>query len=1100
MIHFSTLVIQIRDKLERDIEKSYKALQENKLKILQKQEQKGSGDIKFVISENPGPLYSGDTMYSHKLLLYLRKHQSVMYNILIKADPKQRPCLGTLIADFMYNNIFSSDSIQEELLIMLYRTLQHEIKSLTCANKPSEFLKDSINKYILNTLAKNQDIKTFFGKVIIGLIDLMEGQEEPKELIFGSQELHEVVLKQKNTKNKKGDKDKGAHQNERIIGANKIGKNVVPPPQDPPKGSIFSMKDPAKIESSFGSGETADTITTPSTVLDKDTFFRVYIPDLTKSDLREKYEKAKDPAIKDYIDKQINLINKQSGSENIFANSGFLEQVFKCQDSTEVLELYQFNFSVVIELVNKLFVELFKKVSAVPNSIRYVCKIISMLVKKKFPNILQVELNAFVSEFLVKQIIQPLFVYPELTCLMNCKFISKITKGNMVFIGDIVQKLLSADFFTSKDDPSKTIFNWYFIDQMPEVVKFFDKLIDIDLPISLENIIQNDLSGNKDIFDIEEFVFDYFKQYPEEQIFYHNICYSANQLSTIIEIMKKNKDLMLKVPKSETKDDKPSKDYVFFKKAFEKLIEKSHLDNIQKVIDLDKNENTRTFCLITEKFYGSKLKAISKLKTQHFAIPEIPSPKDDTERTMNNVIRVKNSLSEILYNIHNIPKRDFFGYKIANMENFSNALTEISKINYYNLDNSVQTEWYILTFRSLINKVPEEYKSNNYSKLFTELTQALKQSINQMDYDTMSTVVDSYRYLDKELKQSEQNLKDFEQIEFYKKVEEFINNAPVEVYIKVFDGENGQKQLAVMPKSSSINMKFKYLDNFLFEKKADNSSLCNSVPKFIKKFPNIARKGGSIDEDSLFDYESNLNIPKALTDYFAALKEAIKAWPQFNFVQLMKDLEPEPTTKKNKKDEKEMSKKKEKNLEKERKAKLIEEGVNRVFREISNYIMDKIYDKLFPTEQETDDLKIFQKCVNLGWVSPHHLCSFGEINLDDFLPQTVGYIGRLDTTKNPIGKMELFGKINDIVLNTLNFIFGKCEGGVDDLLPLLTYVIIKSEPRCFSSHLKYIELYYPDLGNGKEGQRLTMLTAIKERLLDFKDTDLNHISAEEYNR
>ena len=49
---------------------------------------------------------------------------------------------------------------------------------------------------------------------------------------------------------------------------------------------------------------------------------------------------------------------------------------------------------------------------------------------------------------------------------------------------------------------------------------------------------------NKDIFDIEEFLFYYFKQYPEEQIFYHNIFYSANQLSTIIEIMKKNKELV----------------------------------------------------------------------------------------------------------------------------------------------------------------------------------------------------------------------------------------------------------------------------------------------------------------------------------------------------------------------------------------------------------------------------------------------------------------------------------------------------------------------------------------------------------------------------
>jgi hypothetical protein len=160
--------------------------------------------------------------------------------------------------------------------------------------------------------------------------------------------------------------------------------------------------------------------------------------------------------------------------------------------------------------------------------------------------------------------------------------------------------------------------------------------------------------------------------------------------------------------------------------------------------------------------------------------------------------------------------------------------------------------------------------------------------------------------------------------------------------------------------------------------------------------------------------------------------------------------------------------------------------------------MDRIYDRIFPIEPELDDYKIYQQCASLGWVEPHHICSFGKANLDDFLPQTVGYINRLDITKNPSGKMNLFGKIEEIVLNTLNFIFGKCEGGVDDLLPLLLYVIIKSSPKYFASHLKYIELYPTHNEIGKDGQRLTMLSAVKERLLDFKASDLIDVEMEEY--
>ena len=1048
--------------MNRDIEKACKELQENKLKILQKQESKNK-DIKYIISENPTALYSGETMYSHKLLLYIRKYQSLMYKILIRAKKAQKHCLSPLITNFMYNNIFSSDSIQEELLIMLYRTLQHEIQSLTNSSKPSEFLKDSINQYILNSLAKNQDVKSYFGKVIIGLTDLFEGQEETKELIFDPKKLSEEVSKQKALK-----LEENKQRQEQTL--NKTGSN----------------NDSGKFGIIFGSEKSSGKLASMLNLLDTKTFFHRYIPDLKKEQLRQKYEMAEDTCFKDYIGKQITKIESSKINDDLFANTSFVELIFQRNDSTDILNLYQENFTIVIELINKLFAELGKTVSAIPNSIRYICKIISILVKHRFPNILQVELNAFVSEFFVKQIILPLFVNPELSGLLTSKYITKSTKYNMNVIGFIMQKLLSAEFYTSIDDPSMTIFNWFFIDQMPEIIKFFDKLTNIDLPDVLEYIIKNDLSKDKNDFDIETFVFDYFKEHPDEQIFYHNICYNAEQLLAIIEIMEKNKDSILQTPKQELKGEQ-KKEYNLFIKAFEKLIESNHLDHIKQVVANDAKTNTKTFSLLIDEFYGSKMQAISKLKTKHFALPEISSPKNDEERKMNTVIKVKNSLSEILYNIHNIPKKDFFGIKINNINDFVDALTEISKINYYNLSDSIQTEWYILTLRSLIHQVPEEYKENNYEKLFTELTHDLKQSISQMDYDTMSIVVDSYRYLDKELRKSIQNVKDFEQIEFNRKVKKFIYSANVEVNIRLKETDKGQKQLEVIPKNTSNANKLKHSDTFKNDKKSEITNyVCEKISQFIRVFPNIVKSFSFNDKETLFDFESNLCIPKLLATYFEKLKETIQAYPQFDFFQIMKDLEPETINQEGGK-----------NIDKKE---IINKGVNRVHQEVVNYVMDRIYDRIFPLEPELDDYKIYQQCVSLGWVEPQHLCSFGNVNLDDFLPQTVGYINRLDLTKNPSGKMNLFGKIEEIVLNTLNFIFGKCEGGVDDLLPLLFYVIIKSSPKCFASNLKYIELYTMHNDSGKDGQRLSILTAIKERLLEFKASDLIDVTIEEYSK
>ena len=86
-------------------------------------------------------------------------------------------------------------------------------------------------------------------------------------------------------------------------------------------------------------------------------------------------------------------------------------------------------------------------------------------------------------------------------------------------------------------------------------------------------------------------------------------------------------------------------------------------------------------------------------------------------------------------------------------------------------------------------------------------------------------------------------------------------------------------------------------------------------------------------------------------------------------------------------------------------------------------------------------------------------------------------------------------------MNTLTFCIGKkCEGGVDDQLPLLVYVIIKAQPPRLASNIKFIELYYEEISSGPEAQKFAMLSAIKERLLNFHASDLNGVSDEEFSK
>ena len=168
----------------------------------------------------------------------------------------------------------------------------------------------------------------------------------------------------------------------------------------------FTIKDPLKGDTSTGSGEVYDTPGRSQS--DTDNFFKKYIPDLTKKELIKILESEKNNAMKDYIMKQL---NEYKNNDSLYANTEFLDNVYKSKESTEVLALYQSNFSIVIELINQLFFQLINNISIIPNSIRYLCKIISILLKKQFPTITAVELNAFVAEFFIEKFTH--FASPE---------------------------------------------------------------------------------------------------------------------------------------------------------------------------------------------------------------------------------------------------------------------------------------------------------------------------------------------------------------------------------------------------------------------------------------------------------------------------------------------------------------------------------------------------------------------------------------------------------------------------------------------------------------------------------------------------------------
>ena len=74
----------------------------------------------------------------------------------------------------------------------------------------------------------------------------------------------------------------------------------------------------------------------------------------------------------------------------------------------------------------------------------------------------------------------------------------------------------------------------------------------------------------------------------------------------------------------------------------------------------------------------------------------------------------------------------------------------------------------------------------------------------------------------------------------------------------------------------------------------------------------------------------------------------------------------------------------------------------------------------------------------------------------------VGNIKDMDNEKSPMDILNLFGKANSFLLNSMEFNTGKSDFGIDDLLPLQIFIMIKAVQLFYPLNLL---AYYPVLIN-----------------------------------
>ena len=91
-------------------------------------------------------------------------------------------------------------------------------------------------------------------------------------------------------------------------------------------------------------------------------------------------------------------------------------------------------------------------------------------------------------------------------------------------------------------------------------------------------------------------------------------------------------------------------------------------------------------------------------------------------------------------------------------------------------------------------------------------------------------------------------------------------------------------------------------------------------------------------------------------------------------------------------------------------------NVDILMDKLYNYIMEKLYDRIFPIEPYGEDNKIFQKSVKLSWTKPHHFIKaeeefdFGDLE-HDFLECFKSF----EKEKSPRKKIIVIDKLFNLI-------------------------------------------------------------------------------------
>ena len=1058
ILDFYKLKIKSR-KLYEDI-KSFR--NESKLK------NKSNNNKDYYVIESNKNYFDTALQFIKNLLRRIRKYYDYVPTIVSLIDENDEKEEIESLAEFFcnqfYNNILIPNPEHEELLICIYKLLEQEINKMDFADVEN-FLEDStfIGKF-MTAFSKQKELNNFF----VNLLSKVFSEVDKRNNFLLDLSLEKMIkyIKKDREEKKYGtpfemtnaysEKDLGKEDEKGISPIEAILEKI-------PKTKInfkkhFILEDDILRDSQISTKDLlslySDDIDfelegeTQSEINDYNTDYRY---DLTEKVLLQKMKNFFDTDSISFYKHLINQLNKNYHNQYAFANTNFfliLRDEYYIDDKSILAKIYLRNFLFIQEQVEYIIQSLINTINNIPYAFKCICIIIDKLIGKRFPKLPKYLRHSFIGKFLFNKCIFPILNLENTNGLKNIIFNNSQIKC-LNCIVNVISNANNCKLFDIYNDVEKTMFNYYLLEIIPILNNFYDKLIDMQLPNQLTELIDDskvienfDLSKNIILFkpnennqlnkniDNNKQKYDYFKENPDEIIRISTVCFNEKDILFIIKLINKNNDLFKNLPE--------------FDKVKEALKEKC-MEELEMNIYFQKEIREKNGVDIENKGEGYYIFFYNEQNPElKYKLKEFNEEKIKKKNKEKSLIRMKNSIKTILgrINLLNVKEYSYLNYATSN-EKFFQAINYTLK-DFEENDEKVPLKWYSKSIINEKNQIEQDYQKNDFEKLYEEMLSEEKNYLNKLKL--VNSLINAREAMN--LNCAENAL---EKMEYHTKI--LVNSKNLEK-VKIFISSDKTEVCVCSVESKSIQYS-KTINDERFDDRIDNKKggyiQVNSKEKCVHRVMQFLANN---------DRNSNTNShAKSVRDFIYKLIRPKYAIYQTLIKYMKEDIEKGNNHKiymlfdQYKELLKQSLEKNFKNIIED------ENDPENIMKEIEDYILRKIYKYIFPVEPLYEDQKFFGVTNLYDWLQATDFSIKENIPLEA-IQDSIYYLEQMEEKANSVSEKINCLKMVYLNINKINeFYFDSKEKGADDQVGIFNYIILKSHPKKFISNINYIKCF-----------------------------------------